>query len=252
MFCVEFLHVIRGYELESILPHFPRPPGCRILEIGGGTGYQAKLLADKGYEVSSIDLPNTNYRNDQVYPVVEYDGRQFPFPDHSFDVVFSSNLLEHVEDSAQLHRESARVLRTGGYAVHVMPTSAWRLWTIAAHYIEMGQQIALEFGRCAGSRSRAQTLRSTLHNIRGIVRHYALVPRHGEAGNALTELMSFSAARWSRHFHAHRLRVVERQPMRLFYTGHSVLGKRLPLPSRRALSRFAGSACMIWVVRFPR
>jgi SAM-dependent methyltransferase len=249
MFCIEFLHVIRHYELASILPHFP--PGCRILEIGGGTGYQARLLADKGYEVSSIDLPTTNYRDDQVYPVMEYNGRRFPFPDHGFDVVFSSNLLEHVKDLAQLHRESARVLRTGGYAVHVMPTSAWRVWTIAAHYIEMGQRIAMEFGRCGPSRSDSLTFRSALHNIRGVVRHYAVVPRHGETGNALTELVSFSAARWRRQFRAHGLTVVERRPMRLFYTGHSVLGMRLPLPARRVLSRFAGSACMIWVVRFP-
>jgi SAM-dependent methyltransferase len=248
MFCVEFLHIIRGYELASILPYFP--PGCRILEIGGGTGYQAKLLADTGYEVSSIDLPTTNYRDDQVYPVVEYDGRRFPFPDQSFDVVFSSNLLEHVQDPAELHRESARVLRAGGYAVHITPTSAWRLWTIAAHYIEMVQRIALEFGRCAPSHDDSQTFESALHNIRGIVRHYAFVPRHGEAGTALTELVSFSAARWSRHFRAHRLSIVERRPMRLFYTGHSVLGQRLSLPTRRALSRFAGSACTIWVIKF--
>jgi SAM-dependent methyltransferase len=249
MFSIEFLHVIRQYELRSILPHLP--PACRILEIGGGTGFQAKLLAEEGYEVSSIDLPTTNYRDDQVYPVIEYDGQQFPFPDNSFDVVFSSNLLEHVQDLAQLHRESARVLRKGGHAVHIMPTSAWRLWTIAAHYIEMGQRIVLEFGRCAPFQSNPQTVQSALHNVRGVVRHYAVVPRHGETGNAVTELISFSAARWSRHFHAHHLSVIERRPMRLFYTGHSVLGNRLALPARRALSRFAGSACTIWVVKFP-
>src|SRR5262245_41188461 len=213
MFSVEFLHVIRDHEILTILPHLT--PGGRILEIGGGTGYQAKLLADRGFDVSAIDLPGSIYRDHQVYPVMEYDGRCFPFPDQSFDVVFSSNLLEHVDDLAQLHRESARVLKAGGYAVHIMPTTYWRLWTIVAHYAELVQRAGLELGTSWPLRSDRRTIRSAFSNALGIVRYYAVVPRHGETGNALTELVSFSAARWRRHFRTHKLTVAESRPMRL-------------------------------------
>jgi SAM-dependent methyltransferase len=249
MFSVEFLHVIRDHEIRTILPYLT--PGARILEIGGGTGYQAKLLAARGFEVTAIDLPNSNYRDHKVYPVIEYDGRHFPFPDNSFDIAFSSNLLEHVGDPLQLHRETARVLKPSGYAVHVVPTSAWRFWTIIASYVEMVERIILEFGQCLPRSNHRHGLRLAIHNARGLLRHYAVVPRHGETGNALTELVSFSATRWHRHFRAHRLAVAVRRPMHLFYTGHLILGKRMPLSIRSVLARFAGSACMMWVVNFP-
>jgi 2-polyprenyl-3-methyl-5-hydroxy-6-metoxy-1,4-benzoquinol methylase len=249
MFSVEFLHVIRDHEIRTILPYLT--PGARILEIGGGTGYQAKLLASRGFAVTAIDLPNSNYRDHQVYPVIRYDGRQFPFANHSFDIVFSSNLLEHVPDVTQLHRETSRVLKPKGYAVHVLPTSAWRFWTIIASYVEMVQRIILEFGRCLSRRSGRQSPRAAMRNALGLLRHYIVVPRHGETGNALTELVSFSAVRWDRHFRAHRLTVTVRKPMCLFYTGHLVLGKRMSLSIRSLLARFLGSACMLWVVKFP-
>ena len=39
MFNVEFLHVIREFEYTRIIERFSI--GARVLEIGGGTGYQA-------------------------------------------------------------------------------------------------------------------------------------------------------------------------------------------------------------------
>jgi SAM-dependent methyltransferase len=266
MFNIEFLHVIRHHEIAMISGYLR--PGGRVLELGGGTGYQAKLLAERGFEVYSIDLPTTNYRQHQVYPVIPYDGRHFPFADGSFDVVFSSNLLEHVEDLAALHRETGRVLRPEGYAVHIMPTSAWRLWTTVAHYIDMVERIAAEIAprlqppdgrslrstlRSAAAQSAAglPAIRSTIGAAVGIARYCAIVPRHGEKGNALTELFWFSARRWRRHFLTHRLLIEEETAMSLFYTGHMVLGRRLSLRARERVARFAGSACRLWVVRFP-
>ncbi|MGE5271103.1 MAG: class I SAM-dependent methyltransferase [Thiohalocapsa sp.] len=266
MFNIEFLHVIRHHEIAMISRYLR--PGARVLELGGGTGYQAKLLSERGFDVTSIDLPTTNYREHQVYPVIPYDGRHFPFADRSFDVVFSSNLLEHVEDLAALHRETARVLKPDGYAVHVMPTSAWRLWTMMTHYTEMVQRIAAEMAphllplgrRSLRSALRSATaqpaggssIRSAIRNAVGIARYCAIAPRHGEKGNALTELFWFSNARWRRHFAAHRLLTEQEKAMGLFYTGHMLLGRHLSLRAREGVARLAGSACRLWVVKFPR
>jgi SAM-dependent methyltransferase len=46
----------------------------------------------------------------------------WPFPDTSFDVVVSNQVGEHVADLGLFVRENARVLRPGGFAVHVFPT----------------------------------------------------------------------------------------------------------------------------------
>jgi hypothetical protein len=40
------------------------------------------------------------------------------------------------------------------------------------------------------------------------------------------------------------------EPMRLFYTGHMLLGRRWSLASRRNASRFLGSACILFKVRY--
>ena len=67
MFNIEFLHVIREYEYKKLVERFS--PGIRILEIGGGTGYQAKRLTENGYIVESIDMPSSNYADQLDFPV---------------------------------------------------------------------------------------------------------------------------------------------------------------------------------------
>jgi SAM-dependent methyltransferase len=53
-----------------------------------------------------------------------------PFADGSFDVVFSHEVLEHVQDDRAACREMARVLRPGGRAVIFVPN---RLYFFETH-----------------------------------------------------------------------------------------------------------------------
>ena len=50
---------IRTCELETILPYFPEH--STVLEVGAGAGWQAKVLAARGYDVHAIDIPSSNY-----------------------------------------------------------------------------------------------------------------------------------------------------------------------------------------------
>ena len=250
MFNVEFLHVVREYELKRVQPYLEGRP--RLLEIGGGTGYQARRLAEGGCDVASIDVQESIYADRLEFPVRVYDGHTFPFPDASFDVVFSSNVLEHVRDLGQIHTETRRVLRPNGYCVHVLPSAAWRLWTNVAHYVEMVQRLVYQIPRLVPrgirSRERGRWL-AELRSTYGILRSYVIVPRHGEFGNALTEIARFSRRRWLKHFRAAGYEILEVRPIGLFYTGHMVLGGRVPLPTRERLARFLGSACVIYKLR---
>src|SRR5208283_5218724 len=106
----------------AIVPDLP--PRGRVLEIGAGTGQQALELKRRGFDVAAIELADSAYAGARVFPVTDYDGARIPFPDRSFDAVFSSNALEHVRDLAFMHAEIRRVLKPGGIAVHVMPTPA--------------------------------------------------------------------------------------------------------------------------------
>lgn len=250
MFNVEFLHVIREFEYKNIIARFRS--GARVLEVGGGTGYQAKRLTEDGYVVDSIDIPDSNYAGQHEFPVQPYDGKNIPFPDSTFDVVFSSNVLEHVTDLPYLQAEMKRVLKPGGVCVHLMPTGAWRFWTNIAHYVELVQRLLGLAPRLVPKGFSKHALRDSLSVLRlmaGTAKHYAIVPRHGETGNALSEIVTFSSRHWKRHFAKQLFTINEATPVGLFYTGHMVLGPRLSLRARQKLAKWLGSACVIYVVR---
>lgn len=253
MFSVEFLNVLRAYELAFIERYLAR--GAKILEIGGGTGVQARELSSRGYDVVSIDLPASGYAHDRVFPIIEYDGRKLPFDDASFDIVLSSNVLEHVPDLGALYQEFERVLKPGGYGVHVMPTGTWRGWTIVANYVEMLQRI---FPLAPGLLPRrlhwreGRRMLQVLANAAKLVVVYGIPPRHGEFGNAFTEIRTFSRRWWLRHLDRHGYAIEAAEPMGLFYTGHMVLGMRLGMERRTRLAQWLGSSCVLYMVKFNK
>ena len=251
MFNVQFLSAIRAYEIVKIEQVLP--PASKVLEIGGGTGQQAKALSERGFRVVSVDIDGSIYKDDRVFPVMDYDGRNLPFPDATFDVVLSSNVLEHVTDLSGLHKEMARVLRPGGIGIHIMPTHSWRLWTSVAHYIELVQRLFREvpqlFPRSLSVRAWIGGALGALRNIIGILRAYVTPPRHGERGNFLTEIGYFHPAWWRRNFLENGYVVSAEFPMGLFYTGHMILGPRISLDTRKRLGSVLGCACHLFIVR---
>lgn len=254
MFNLEFLAVIRAAELTEIEKALPAG-AVRILEIGGGTGQQAKMLSERGFDIVSIDIGASNYHSNRVFPVIDYDGRTLPFADATFDVVLSSNVLEHVTDLATMHREMARVLRPGGIGVHTMPTHSWRFWTSVAHYANMAillmQAIPRLFPRSLSPDSLILTPLRGVYAMGKILHGNALPLRHGERGNVVSEILYFHPQWWHREFLTNGYELLASISMGLFYTGYMVLGSRLGLDTRRRLSRILGSACHLYVVRRP-
>ena len=231
MFSVDHLNDIRMLELESVLPYLPAKG--RVLEIGAGTGRQAQALAERGLEVSAIDIPSSDYVEHRLFPVQDYDGSTIPFEDSSFDVVYSSNTLEHVRDLTRMHAEIARVLKPGGKSIHILPSHWWRAWTTLTAPVSAVQ--------CA--------VRGRLGMAAKILGGAVLMVPHGERGNAISELRLFRPAWWERNFERNGFTVVERRPVELFYTGCMVAGKHMAFARRRALSRVLGSASYLYVAQ---
>ena len=67
-----------------------------ILEIGAGSGWQARELASRGYDVQAIDIAASTYSAENVFPIQQYNGEHLPFADASFDIIFSSNVLDRL------------------------------------------------------------------------------------------------------------------------------------------------------------
>lgn len=244
MFNLDALEMMRTVEIDRIVAYFP--PGARVLEIGAGTGQQAAAISRRGFSIEAIELPSSRYGAVRDFPITDYDGRHIPFPDASFDVVFSSNVLEHVPDLAQLNAEIRRVLKPDGLCIHVMPTHGWRFWTTLTslpaclQYVLAPPKSALpQDADAARPSSRFQQLR----------RHFG---RHGAHGNVAAELWLFHPARWRQVFKAYGYEIVADRPIGIFYTGNTIFGKTVPIAWRERLARFLGSACHIYVVKPAR
>lgn len=97
--------------------------GARVLDVGGGPGWfdDAFRAAGASYSVVERDrLEAASHhggraaRADRPSATVVADGTLLPFPDGSFDLCFSSNVLEHVSAPRRFLDELVRTVRRRG------------------------------------------------------------------------------------------------------------------------------------------
>jgi SAM-dependent methyltransferase len=241
----EHLQTIRAAEMGQILMLLP-PTGARLLEIGGGDGFQASLLASAGYDVESIDIEPSE--STQYFNVRAYSGPTLPFGADEFDCVYSSNVLEHVSDLAFMNSEIRRVLKRGGTAIHVMPSTSWRFWTNLMHYPYV-VKFALTRKPSIGITHTDLASASDVVRKRGVmgaIRRAVFPGAHGEYSSSLEELYTFSRFRWQRVFRENGFTVLQIQPGGLFYTGYG-LASGTSMATRRRLATVLGSATHIYV-----
>ena len=89
----------------------------KILEIGSGAGLASKRLESLGYDVFSSDIAdslNSQQFNGQLKYVIADTCSTLPFPDGSFELVFSINTFEHFQEPEKAFDEMIRVTRKGG------------------------------------------------------------------------------------------------------------------------------------------
>ena len=247
---INYLCSLREFELNQALPSFPSPnedgEKYSVLEIGAGTGHQAKILAQLGFDVIAIDVPDSAYRDQQVHPIIEFDGQTLPISTGSIRVVFSSNVLEHIRDIDAFLDEMNRVIAPGGVAIHILPTPAWRLWTILGHYGWLTKKLVslLRVEDSGGATKRISQPVKIFSRFIG-----ALFPqRHGERGMTLTEIFYYSHWWWKRKFESHHWQVSTSYPTGIFYTGAEIFASCLPNSQRQKLARWLGSACRVYVL----
>lgn len=253
MLSIDCLNLLRRAELERVIPKLW--PGARILEIGAGTGQQALELSRHGFDVVAVELPASVYADERLFPIVDYDGARLPFPDASFDAVFSSNALEHVHDLPAMHCEILRVLKLGGACIHALPTHAWRFWTMVSSVPNaaacLWRAIRITLAPHAGESGAAGNATRAWREALGQIAQLRQ-PRHGERGTAMLELWLFHPRWWRRHFAAHGFAVARDEPMGIFYTGHMLMWSRWGIAERRRLARWLGSASHLYALERGR
>jgi len=105
-------------------------PGESVLDAGCGEGVLSWYLAERGANVTAMDISKPNLENAQRFlekkgvldrvRLVHGDAENLPFPDACFDWVISSHVLEHLPDFDKGLSEIRRV--TKRRAIVALPT----------------------------------------------------------------------------------------------------------------------------------
>lgn len=124
-------------------------PGISLLEVGFGRGEFLLHCARAGARVTGIDyspeaftIARDTLRECPTAELRIADCRQLPFPDNSFDRVFSGDVIEHLSfaDAMKMLRESWRVLQPGGFLlIHTTPNVVFTqvVYPLARYFLRL-------------------------------------------------------------------------------------------------------------------
>jgi len=127
-------------------------PGERVLDLGCGAGRFVAALRDAGADPVGVEIAEAALERARVVApgadlrLLEDDG-SIPLDHGSVDLVWCSEVLEHVADGIHLLQEARRVLRPGGRILVTVPFhgrakgAAIALARFDAHFDPQGQHL---------------------------------------------------------------------------------------------------------------
>jgi SAM-dependent methyltransferase len=131
--------------------------GAKVLDFGTGTGYGAARMAGSAASVTGVDVSDAavsyardRYKADNLdfQKISPVEDAPLPFPDDTFDVVTSFQVIEHVPSPQAYLAEAKRVLKPGGTLLCVTPDRTTRLfpgqkpWNVWHLYEFLPQELA--------------------------------------------------------------------------------------------------------------
>ncbi len=111
---------------DMLTSRFPPPLGSIVADVGTGTGYLAKKLAEYAKTVNAVDSSPamlevarqglTKHELEKI-KLIEGDAHDLPLADESQAMVYANLLIHHLLEPALAIKEMHRVLKQGGKIV---------------------------------------------------------------------------------------------------------------------------------------
>lgn len=239
------LHELRNFELSYVLNKLSLKETTNILDFGAGDGFIIKLMKDNGFEnIHGIDIYNSNYKPDTN--ILSYSGNIDDFPlNKCYDVIFSSNVLEHIENQEEYLILFNKILNKNGLQIHVMPTHYWKFWNSLFYYYSLSKLIFKLIFKIKVQKKSKKNYKKDVNS--GLKQSPFFIGRHGSIGSTFDEFFLFNPKNYFKilskldfKFKSFKIPII--------YSGHYFFGKFLPLSLRSFLSKFLGYSCHCFII----
>ncbi len=212
----------RYLEFLSYMESLPSLKFAKVLELGCGIGYQSAFLSKIADQVIATDLADEDIEahapgmkkaeelhkklNISNVKFVSCSAEDLPFEDASFDLVYSSHVLEHIPDLNKAMQEMARVLKPGGIFMSVTPTTFEKFYGFLNFYFLIISRVVLFAVRKLKSlftsnhakKNASLKKESTGNQSRSAWSYFPFPPPHGTGKSFLSELSAWTPSKWKR------------------------------------------------------
>jgi SAM-dependent methyltransferase len=132
---LSLLYRLRDWRSRALFEALRRYSKGSVLDVGGWDFFltaQGKRVPFEQWTTLEHDRARLPDIDDPRFAVVYGDGCDMDFDDQSFDTAVNVQVLEHVFEPICMVAEIGRVLKHGGHAIFVVPTTS--TMHIAPHY----------------------------------------------------------------------------------------------------------------------
>ena len=237
---------LREREVNALFSCVPDNTFSAALELGAGDGFQGRILVRCTRSLLSTDI-NPGRLERKPHQKIEYgvcDAEEIPYTNREFDLIFSSNLLEHLEDPVTSVARMGLALRDDGIMIHTVPNRFWKFLHLSLFYPSQLLSLIerLDRRRPAASQHWDNNIRSVRPSF---LRRHLWPPPHGVSHSNLEEFVRFGHGYW--------LSVFEKAGFQLVTFGHGLPAHspyRFGFEIPRRLFEYAGfSSCTGYVLQ---
>lgn len=210
----------RRYQEFLTFYDFLPKQNIKILELGCGIGYYSAFLSKISSEVIATDLevidPATHSPGLQItrdflaaldiknVTVMNASAEELPFEDNTFDLVFSSHVIEHVPNMNKAILEIDRVLKPGGINFCIVPTTTDRIYAFFTFYIYLFKRVIIKlFNKLIPKKTTASSNQNAASSLASPISYYSkhlpFPPPHGVLPSYLSEIKNWTLKNWRKN-----------------------------------------------------
>ena len=209
-------------------------------------------------------------RKPLYYEVIKVSSDSLPFDNNTFDIIYSSNVLEHIQNLSNSLREMRRLLKASGIMIHSVPTISCSVLTTISYPFNYFIRIIEVFKRYYNMENifkikikKNLYLFNFVNNYTWLLWFIRFVQinlkcvnpisifrtnGHGIAKNPIDEIRRWKTSSWVDKFHDNGLYVVQIIKHPISFSMNKLIGK-LFLGMRKRIARIGISGDKLYILK---